>query len=56
MKWKSSCIPSQRPSEARLLKNNQPLTIFSPKMGPMKEDFERLGLEVTIVDTTSPRF
>jgi len=41
---------------ARLLKNNQPLTIFSPKKGPMQEDFERLGLEVTIVDTTSPRF
>ena len=41
---------------ARLLKNNQPLTIFSPKNGPMKEDFEKLGLEVTIVDTTSPTF
>jgi len=41
---------------ARLLKNNQDLTIFSPKAGPMKEDFEKLGLEVTIVDTTSPNF
>lgn len=41
---------------ARLLKNNQNLTIFSPKAGPMKEDFEKLGLEVTIVDTTSKTF
>lgn len=28
----------------------QPLTIFSPKAGPMKDDFEKLGLEVSIVD------
>ena len=41
---------------ARVLKQSQPLTIFSPKAGPMKEDFEKLGLQVTIVDTTSPRF
>ena len=41
---------------ARVLKHSQPLTIFSPKAGPMKEDFESLGLEVTIVDTTSPTF
>ncbi|CAJ1361289.1 unnamed protein product [Effrenium voratum] len=41
---------------ARILKTSQPLTIFSPKAGPMKDDFEKLGLEVTIVDTTSPTF
>ncbi|CAK9050368.1 Putative 5'(3')-deoxyribonucleotidase [Durusdinium trenchii] len=41
---------------ARLLKKSQPLTVFSPKAGPMKEDFEKLGLEVTIVDTTAPSF
>jgi len=41
---------------ARVLKQSQPLTIFSPKPGPMKEDFEKLGLEVTIVDTTSRTF
>lgn len=41
---------------ARLLRHNQPLTIFSPKKGPMQEDFEKLGLEVTIMDTTSPKF
>eukprot|EP00437_Effrenium_voratum_P010759 CAMPEP_0181440172 /NCGR_PEP_ID=MMETSP1110-20121109/22830_1 /TAXON_ID=174948 /ORGANISM="Symbiodinium sp., Strain CCMP421" /LENGTH=802 /DNA_ID=CAMNT_0023563967 /DNA_START=84 /DNA_END=2492 /DNA_ORIENTATION=+ len=41
---------------ARVLKGSQPLTIFSPKAGPMKDDFEKLGLEVSIVDTTSPTF
>jgi len=41
---------------ARVLKQSQPLTIFSPKPGPMKEDFEKLGLQVSIVDTASPSF
>ena len=41
---------------ARVLRESQPLTIFSPKAGPMKEDFEKLGLHVSIVDTTSPTF
>lgn len=41
---------------ARVLEQSQPLTIFSPKAGPMKEDFEKLGLQVSIVDTTSPTF
>ena len=33
---------------ARVLKQSQPLTIFSPKAGPMKEDFEKLGLQVGV--------
>jgi len=40
----------------RLLKGSQGFVVFSPKEGPMRADFEQLGLKVIIVDTTSVTF